>query len=66
MADTPDDLLERARRAWQDWKDAQHRTDAEMAAIRLAMAWENLDTLLTAGGPLPVAWATAAKPEEQP
>jgi hypothetical protein len=51
MAETPDGLLARARQARADMRD--HVT---FAPRKLAEAWDELDALLSAGGPLPAAW----------
>ena len=57
MADSPDDLLTAARQALYDWTIADDGTEAEWnASARLNSAFEMLDHLMIAGGPLPAAW----------
>jgi len=57
MADTPDDLLARARQAMTD---DLYALGAGGAYIELKDAVSELDLLLSAGGPLPAAWVPAA------
>jgi hypothetical protein len=57
MADTPDDLLARARKMRNAWLDAPDRSDAEFEGAQdMYRAFHDLDRLLSAGGPLPAAW----------
>jgi hypothetical protein len=61
MADSADDLLRQAREALNDWITADAFSAAEsMASGRLASAFEMLDALMSAGGPLPADWVPAA------
>jgi hypothetical protein len=61
VADSADDLLRQAREALNDWITADAFSAAEqIASGRLASAFEMLDALMSAGGPLPTDWVPAA------
>lgn len=61
MADTPDDLLAKARAGMGEWLDAEDRSDAEFeAAQRMHQGIYDLDRALSSGAPLPSAWKQAA------
>jgi hypothetical protein len=58
MADTPDDLLAKARAGMGEWLDAEDRSDAEFeAAQRMYQGIYDLDRALSSCAPLPSAWA---------
>jgi len=58
---SPDALLSELREARDDWLEAGKGTEAETAAGSvLVAAFSQLDFLLSAGGPLPTAWADRA------
>ena len=58
MADSTDTLLARARDAVTRYAQAKPGSLGEnMAAADLGCAFDELDVLLSSGGPLPAAWA---------
>lgn len=63
MADSADEILANVRRARQDWFVMDPRSEPERKAAEELADWVNeLDTLLSSGGPLPTDWA--ARPDE--